>query len=195
MKALPTALATSLILLSACGRQESVDDLPSTEELARAANEAVATARANAGAKTEAKEDRNYVNQSHGFSITLPEGWVRNAGASNDTGVVFEDPGAGADIRVFRSGNQNDRTLQQVIEAMNAGSEAVDGDFVNENEYRGTANDGKGNTVAVRMIRKEDGSLVTATFAYPEMLGEQYSLIAQQALDSLQVFTPKNPTE
>lgn len=178
-----------LLSLSACGRQEAVSEVPNSEELAAAAKAAADNAAERAGAtEAQAVEVRNYVNQSRGFSITLPEGWARNARATNADGIVSEDPGAGADIRVFWSANADDKDLQQVVEAMNTQSEGVDGDFVGESEYRGTANDGEGNNIAVRLVRKKDGSLVTATFVYPELLSEQYQAIAQQTLDSLRVL-------
>lgn len=185
MKAI-APLALALLLLSACGRREPVDDVPTTNEVANAANAAVADVAANS-ADGETVVDRHYANALHGFAFTAPEGWVRDAAASSDDGVVFEDPGAGADIRIFWTKNADDRDLQQVVESMNDGSDAVDGRFVSDDEYRGTANDGEGSSVAVRLIRKGDGSLVTATFVYPEMLSEQYMAVADQTLDSVRV--------
>lgn len=179
-----------LLLLAACGRAEPVENMPSQDELAAAAN--AAAAHALAAAKTdEVVDSRNYVNLGHGFSVTLPEGWAKDARSSTDAGVVFQDPGAGADVRVFWQANDNDKTLQEIVEAVSSGSDTVDGDFVGTNEYRGTANDGEGNNVAVRLLRQADGSIVTATFVYPEMLSEQYRSIAQKVLDSLRVFAPK----
>lgn len=189
MKILPALLLA--LSLAACGRQEPVGDVPSSEDLSNAANAAAAAA-ANVTKQDQENtaENRNYINNQRGFSITLPEGWVKDASGSTADGVVFEDAGAGADIRVFWSKNKGDGDLQKVVESMNEGSEAVDGDFVGPNEYRGTANDGEGNSVAVRLIRKADGSLVTATFVYPEMLTEQYLGIAGKTLTSLRVFNP-----
>ncbi|MDF0545971.1 hypothetical protein PX699_26790 [Sphingobium sp. H39-3-25] len=183
----PSALILSALLLTGCGRQESVDDLPSANELANASRAELLKAE-----KAEKDElgaaSRNYVNDTHGFSILLPEGWTRDTATGNAMGVEAQDPGAGADIRVFWSANGENKDLQQVVGAMNEGSEAVDGNFVGQNEYRGTASDGEGNNVAVRLIRKKDGSLVTATFVYPELLSEQYMQIAEQTLDTLRVF-------
>lgn len=188
MKTVLPSLAL-LLLVAACGRQEAVSEVPNGQQLAEEAKAAAENAAERAGLnETQATANRNYVNESRGFSVQLPEGWARNAQATTADGIVSEDPGAGADIRVFWSSNANDRDLQQVVESMNSRSEAVDGDFVGENEYRGTANDGEGNNIAVRMVRKKDGSLVTATFVYPELLSEQYQGIAQQTLDSLRVF-------
>jgi hypothetical protein len=179
-----------ILLLAACGRTEPVGDMPSQEELAAAANAAAATALASQKGAADT-DSRNYVNVARGFSITLPEGWTMDKGASSADGVVYEDPGAGADVRVFWQANANDQTLQQIVEAVSDGAEGVDGDFVNDNEYRGTANDGEGNNVAVRLLRQPDGSIVTATFVYPEMLSEQYQSIADRTLGSLRVFAPK----
>ena len=133
------------------------------------------------------------MNAARGFSVTLPEGWVKDESASNADGVVYEDPGAGADVRVFWQKNDGDQTLQQIVEAVSAGAEGVDGDFIGDNEYRGTANDGEGNNVAVRLLRKPDGSIVTATFVYPEMLSEQYQGISDALLRSLQLLPTATP--
>jgi predicted small lipoprotein YifL len=188
-KLLPFALA-SLAILAACGRQEPVDDLPSQEELAAAANAAAANAAAVASAdKTE--ENRNYVNLVHGFSVTFPEGWTKDPAASTAEGVVYQDPGAGADVRVFWQRNADDKDLQQIVEAVSSGSDSIEGDFVGGNEYRGTSADGEGNGVAVRLLKQPDGSIVTATFVYPENLGEQYNPIAKTVLDSLRIFAPE----
>lgn len=181
-----------LALLAACGRSEPVADMPTQEELANAANAAAATALANAAA--EDTESRNYVNQARGFSITFPEGWTMDKAASTADGAVYQDPGAGADVRVFWQKNDDDQTLQQIVEAVNDSAEGVDGDFVGENEYRGTANDGEGNNVAIRLLRQPDGGIVTATFVYPEMLSEQYQGIAEQTLASLRSFAAKGGT-
>ena len=119
---------------------------------------------------------------------------MKDGEASNADGVVYQDPGAGADVRVFWQKNDNDQTLQQIVEALSDGAEGVDGDFIGENEYRGTANDGEGNNVALRLLKQPDGAIVTATFVYPEMLSEQYQPIAQTLLDSLRIFAPKAQT-
>lgn len=188
-KLLAVALSP-LLLLAACGRQEPVAELPNEADLAAAANAAAANAIANADAADPA-ENRNYVNLEHGFSITFPEGWTRDAAASTPQGIVYQDPGAGADVRVFWQKNAGDQDLQQIVEAVSSGSDSVDGDFVGDNEYRGTATDGEGNGVAVRLLKQADGSIVTATFVYPEMLGEQYKPIAKTVLDSLRIFAPE----
>jgi outer membrane murein-binding lipoprotein Lpp len=192
MKAFPATLAPfalSALLLAGCGRQESVDELPSANDLANASRAEIAKAKV----EQTPIENRNYVNDAHGFSILLPEGWRREPGASTALGVVSRDPGAGADVRAFWSPNTGDKDLREVVQTMNEGAEAIDGDFVGEHEYRGTANDGEGNNVAVRLLRKTDGSLVTATFVYPELLSEQYMQIAEQTLDTLRVFDTAAP--
>lgn len=194
MKHAPLIACLPILLLAACGRTEPVADMPSQEELAAAANAAAANALESQQADDSA-DSRNYVNLDRGFSVTLPEGWVKDKGASNDDGVVYEDPGAGADVRVFWQKNEGDETLQQTVEALNSGSEGVDGDFVGDNEYRGTANDGEGNNVAVRLLRQPGGAVVTATFVYPEMLSEQYQGIAEKLLDSLRVFAPRGASD
>ena len=192
MKIFPPAACLSLLLLVACGRAEPVEDMPTQEELAAAANAAAASALATA--KADDVESRNYVNMERGFSVTFPEGWQKDASASNADGAVFEDPGAGANIRVFWQNDRGDQTLQQIVEKVSSGAEGVDGDFIGDNEYRGTANDNDGNNVAIRVLRQPQGGTVIATFAYPEMLSEQYQAIAGRALDSLEIFAPQGAT-
>ena len=192
MNRFPLTACLPFLLLAACGRTEPVADMPSQEELAAAANAAAAEALATQQSD-EGVESLDYVNAARGFSVTLPEGWVKDESASNADGVVYEDPGAGADVRVFWQKNDGDQTLQQIVEAVSAGAEGVDGDFIGDNEYRGTANDGEGNNVAVRLLRKPDGSIVTATFVYPEMLSEQYQGISDALLRSLQLLPTATP--
>ncbi|EQA99533.1 hypothetical protein L485_15065 [Sphingobium baderi LL03] len=192
MKTASLAACLPFLALVACGRAEPVGDMPSQEALAAAANAAAASAMASQ--KAEDMENLNYVNAERGFSVTFPEGWVKDASASNADGVVYEDPGAGADVRVFWQKNDANQTLQQIVAAVSSGSEGVDGDFIGDNEYRGTANDGEGNNVAVRLLKQPDGSIVTATFVYPEMLSEQYQAIAEKLLDSLRSFAPRSET-
>lgn len=181
------------LMLVACGRAEPVENMPSQEELAAAANAAAAAALANQQA-SEGTENRNYVNVQRGFSISFPDGWTMDKGASTDDGAVYQDPGAGADVRVFWQKNDGDRTLRQIVGAVSDGAEGVDGNYIGDNEYRGTANDGEGNNVALRLLRQPDGSIVTATFVYPEMLSEQYKPIIDTALASLRIFAPEEPT-
>ena len=193
MKHAPLAACLPFLLLAACGRTEPVADLPSQEELAQAANAAAAVALASQQADTTS-DARNYVNQEHGFSVSFPEGWMLDKDASSGEGAVYQDPGAGADVRVFWQKNSKDQTLPQIVAGVSNGAEGVDGDFIGDNEYRGTANDGEGNNVAIRLLRQPDGSIVTATFVYPEMLSEQYQGIAEQTLSSLRSFAPKSGT-
>ena len=192
MNRFPLTACLPFLLLAACGRTEPVADMPSQEELAAAANAAAAEALATQQSD-EGLESLDYVNAARGFSVTLPEGWVKDESASNADGVVYEDPGAGADVRVFWQKNDGDQTLQQIVEAVSDGAEGVDGDYIGENEYRGTANDGEGNNVAVRLLRQPDGSIVTATFVYPEMLSEQYQSISDALLRSLRLLPAATP--
>ncbi|PBN43949.1 hypothetical protein [Sphingobium sp. D43FB] len=192
MNRFPLTACLPFLLLAACGRTEPVADMPSQEELAAAANAAAAEALATQQSD-EGLESLEYVNAARGFSVTLPEGWVKDESASNADGVVYEDPGAGADVRVFWQKNDGDQTLQQIVEAVSDGAEGVDGDFIGDNEYRGTANDGEGNNVAVRLLRQPDGSIVTATFVYPEMLSEQYQSISDALLRSLRLLPAATP--
>ncbi|QGP80954.1 hypothetical protein [Sphingobium sp. CAP-1] len=183
-----------VLLLAACGRTEPVGDMPDQDALAAAANAAAANAITNQQADAQ-EQTRDYVNAARGFSITFPESWVMDKGASTADGVVYADPGAGADMRVFWQKNDDDQTLQQIVEALHDSSEGVDGDFVGDDEYRGTANDGEGNIVSIRLLKQPDGSIVTATFVYPEQVRDQYQPVADTALKSLRLFTPKGEAQ
>ena len=187
-------LLTALLVLSACGRQESVDTLPSyndadlnllTGNVATPANEAEPLAE---GASPF------YTNPKHGFSITAPEGWGIEAGSTTEDGAVYSDPKSGAEIRTFWSRNEDDEDLHQLVEAMNDNDGGAKGDFVNEREYRGSTNDGEGNAVSVRLLKMADGSLVSATFVYPEEQAGLFEPIAQKTLDSLKVTGATAPT-
>lgn len=164
--------------------------MPTQEELAEAANAAAANAIANQQADGKA-DDRNYTNLARGFSLTFPEGWVKSKETQGADMIIYQDPGAGADVRVSWDANSDGKTLQQIVGSSTSGSEGVDGDFIGDNEYRGTANDGEGNNVALRLLRQPGGGIVTTTFVYPEMLSEQYQGIAERVLDSVRVFTPR----
>lgn len=173
------------LLLAACGRQESVEEVRADRAAANAPLPTPIPKPASDGRTVATGKQRVYVNAPHGYTITLPEGWVRNDGASNADGVVYEDPGAGANVRVFWTKNASNADIEQMIEGMN--DEAVEGNFSSPNDYSGTANDGKGNRVAIRILKLPDGSAVNATVAYPEMLSDQYEAIGKAALDSLEV--------
>lgn len=174
----------AVALLAACGRQESVDELPDANAIVNAADASKVKPELDDRFIATGK-DRTYVDAAHGFSILLPEGWVRNDTLTGPEGVVFGDPGAGADIRVNWSKNASDTDLQQMVEGMNDGGEAVEGNFVAENDYRGSANDGEGNRVVMRILRLADGSAASATIVFPEMLSDQYEKIAKDSLASL----------
>ena len=184
------AACLPFLLLAACGRTEPVAEMPSQEQVEAAAKAAAAKAVTDQQA-LDADENRAYTNVERGFSVTFPEGWMIDKAGSNADGAIYADPGAGADVRVFWQKNDNGQTLQQIVETVSNGSEGVDGEFIGTNEYRGTANDGEGNNVAIRLLRQGDGSIVTATFVYPEMLSEQYQPIVDKTLASLRLFAPK----
>ncbi len=175
-------------LATACGRQESVEEVQA--DRARAEAPPVTAARPVKDSRVIATgPQRTYANSAHGFSITLPEGWVRNDGASNADGVVYEDPGAGADIRVFWAKNGENADIRQIVAGMHDGAEGVEGNYTSPSEYRGAATDGRDNRVSIRVLKLADGSAVSATVTYPEMLSDQYAAIGKAALDSLTLAT------
>ena len=176
---------TLALALTGCGRQESVEEVRADRARANAPQPAAIAKPAAEDRTVATGEQRVYVNTARGYTATLPEGWVRNDAASNADGVVYEDPGAGAAIRLSWQKSGGDAEIRQMIEAMGEGTEAMEGNFTSPSDYRGTAKDVEGNRLAVRILKLPDGSAVRATFTYPEMLSDQYEAIGKAALDSL----------
>ena len=193
--ALRLAPIVSLVLLAACGRQESVDDLPDANAIVNAASQQVIKPELGDARFIATGKNRLYTDAAHGFSIMLPEGWVRNETMTGPEGVFFGDPGSGADIRIAWARNSGDADFQQLIESVddNGGAEtgnSADGAAATAStgqDYMGTANDGEGNRVLLRILRLHDGSIASATMVFPEMLSDQYEKIARDTLASLKL--------
>lgn len=190
--ALRLAPIVSLVLLAACGRQESVDDLPDANAIVNAASQQVIKPELGDARFIATGKNRLYTDAAHGFSIMLPEGWVRNETMTGPEGVFFGDPGSGADIRIAWARNSGDADFQQLIESVddNGGAETgntADGAAATAQGYMGTANDGEGNRVLLRILRLHDGSIASATMVFPEMLSDQYEKIARDTLASLKL--------
>lgn len=90
---------TAALLLSSCGKQEAVGDVPSSEELAKQADAASKAIRdeeaaANADGAAPAVDSAamtSYANALRGFSIMVPKDWTADENASDDNGQVFND--------------------------------------------------------------------------------------------------------
>ncbi len=187
-----SAALIAALLLSSCGKQEAVGDVPSGDELARQADAASQAIRDEAAAAEGAEADAvdsttmtSYVNTLRGFSILVPESWAAAEADSDDNGNVYNDAGTGATLVVGWTENREDADLQAAIAALESGSGEISGENVNEDEYRATGADSEGKMIAQRIMRKPDGTMVSAALSYPADQAETLDGIASRILDSL----------
>lgn len=186
-----TALSAALIL-SACGKQEAVDQMPSSEELAKEADAAAKaiqdeeSERANADANAvDTSNMISHTNALRGFSILVPKSWPADVEASDDNGQVFSDTETGVTLTVGWIENRNDAELLAAVKALEDAGEGVAGDYVNEDEYRASGVIGDGMKTAQRILRKPDGSMVRAIINYPSAGAETLDPLTTRILDSL----------
>lgn len=186
-----TALSAAL-LLSACGKQEAVKDMPSSEELAKQAEAAAKAIRDQedvaASADSSAVDTSNMISHANalrGFTILVPKSWSANVEASDENGQVFSNAGTGVTLTVGWIENLNDAELLAAVKKLEDTGEGVTGDYVNENEYRAAGVIGEGKKTAQRILRKPDGSMVRAMIDYPSARAEALDPLATRILDSL----------
>ncbi|MEP2987630.1 MAG: hypothetical protein ABJN65_16310 [Parasphingorhabdus sp.] len=189
-----TAALSAVLILSACGKQEAVGDVPSGEELAKQADEASAAIRdeaeaaeqAEASATAEAQELTltSYTNALRGYTIMVPEAWNVDEDVSDDDGQTTVAPDNGGTLTVSWSENRDNADMTAAIEATEKAGETMAGDQVSDDEYRasGTQEDNK---TLDRILRQPDGSMVRARISYPNASAEQMDAIANQIIDSL----------
>ncbi|SIN59656.1 hypothetical protein SAMN02745824_0185 [Parasphingorhabdus marina DSM 22363] len=187
-----SAALIAALLLSSCGKQEAVGDVPSGDELARQADAASQAIRDEAAAAEGAEADAvdsatmtSYVNNLRGFSILVPEKWTVVEADSDDNGNVYNDAESGAKLTVGWTENREDADLQAAITALESGSGEINGENVNEDEYRASGTDGDGNKIAQRIMRKPDGTMISAALTYPEDQAVTLDALAPRILDSL----------
>lgn len=191
--AIPASAALiAALLLSSCGKQEAVGDVPSGDELARQADAASQAIRDEAAAAEGAEADvvdsatmTSYVNNLRGFSILVPEKWTVVEADSDDNGNVYSDTETGARLAVGWTENREDADLQAAIAELESGAGDVSGENVSEDEYRASGTDGDGSKIARRIMRKPDGTMVSAALSYPEEQAEAVDALVPQILDSL----------
>lgn len=188
-----TALSAAFIL-SACGKQEAVGDVPSGEELARQADEASAAIREEAAAAEQAAESAaappqdisltSYTNALRGYSIMVPEAWVVDEEASDDNGQTANAPEDGGSLTVSWSENRDNADMDSAVKAVEDAGESMTGEQVSDDEFRASGTQRENKTLE-RILRQPDGSMVRAQISYPASAAEQMDAIAGQIIDSL----------
>ena len=192
----PLSAATAVaLLLSACGKQEAVGDVPSGDELAKQADAASQAIRDEAAALAadedaatpvvDASAMTSYTNSLRGFSILVPKDWQLDSEASTDNGNVYIASAAGAKLTVGWTENREDADIKAAEEAVEKAGDAMSGEYIKENEYRAMGSDAEGQKTAQRIFRKPDGTMVAATIDYPADQAEQFDPLSTQILDSL----------
>ena len=191
---LPFGAALTLALaLSACGKQEAVGDVPSSEELAQqadAASKAIrdeAAAAAGDGGETavDLAAMDNYTNALRGYSIMVPGSWTIDKTASDDNGRIFTDAKSGAKLVVTWVENREDAAWSKAVQAIEDGSDDMMGAPVGKNEYRASGINTSGLKSNQRLLRKPDGTMVQAEITYAADQEKAADPLAAIILDSL----------
>lgn len=188
-----SAALSAALLLSSCGKQEAVGDVPSSEELAKQADAASKAIRDEAAAANadgsvpvvDSAEMASYSNALRGFSIMVPKSWTADTRSSDDNGGVFNNTEAKAKLSAGWIENREDADLTAAVKALEDAGEGMTGDYVNENEYRASGIIEEGSKTAQRILRKPDGTMIRAMITYPADSAETIDPLAAQILDSL----------
>lgn len=196
LSVLPTFSAIALALvLSSCGKQEAVGDVPSSEQLAKEADAATAAIREEAAEAENSDGDEkpasealtltSYNNALRGYAIMVPESWVADETAGDDNGQVFKAAENGGELSVSWTENRDNADYTESIDAIEKLGDAMSGEKISEDEYRASSADGEDQKTMVRIVRKADGSMVRAQIEYPSQSAAQLDTIAKQIVDSL----------
>lgn len=192
----PVSAALSVaLLLSSCGKQEAVGDVPSSEELAKQADAASKAIRDEEAAANEvgtegaplvdSAEMTSYTNALRGFSMMVPKDWAIDEAASDDNGQVFNDAKSKATLTAGWIENREDADLTAAVRTLEDAGEGMTGQYVNENEYRASGFIDEGSKTAQRILRKPDGTMIKAAITYPADNAAAVDPLAKQMLDSL----------
>jgi hypothetical protein len=191
---LPFGAALSLaLLLSACGKQEAVGDVPSSEELARQADAATQAIRDEAAAAdgnaAKAAVDLtsmdSYTNALRGYTIMVPSSWTVDETASDDNGRVYTEAVSGTKLAVSWVENREDAAWSKAVQTIEDGNEGMDGAAVGKNEYRASGVLTNGLKSSLRLLRKPDGTMVKAEITYAADQSKSTDPLASTILDSL----------
>ena len=168
--------------------------MPSSEELAKQADAASQAIRDEAAAEAEKNDDApavdsstmtSYANALRGYTIMVPGNWPQDEAASDDNSGVFKNEQSGTTLTVGWSENREDADLQAAVKAIEEAGEAMSGEYVRDNDYRATGTTENGQKSARRILRKPDGTMVSAEVSYPADNAESIDGVASQVLDSL----------
>lgn len=188
-KSFPLCTALSMaLLLSSCGKQEAVDDVPSSEELAKKADEASKAIRDQEDADAAAIDTSSmtsYANRMRGFTILVPKDWTVDEDASDNDGQTFSDAQNQVTLKAGWVENLEDADLTDAVKELENAGSGVTGGFVTENEYRASGTLEDGQKTARRFLRKPDGTLIKAVVHYPAEKAETLDPLVKQILDSL----------
>ena len=187
------AALTLALLLSACGKQEAVGDVPSSEELARQADAASQAIRDEAAAAEgngaqpaiDLTSMDSYTNALRGYAIMVPSGWTVDEAASDDNGRVYTETVSGTKLAVSWVENREDAAWSKAVEAVEDGSDAMEGTAVGKNEYRASGILTNGLKSSQRLLRKPDGTMVQAELTYAADQAKSTDPLAAAILDSL----------
>tara|TARA_R110000824_G_scaffold338547_1_gene525082 strand:- start:9311 stop:9916 length:606 start_codon:yes stop_codon:yes gene_type:complete len=187
------AALTLALLLSACGKQEAVGDVPSSEELARQADaasqairdEAAAAEGDGAKAAIDLTSMESYANALRGYTIMVPSGWIVDKAASDDNGQVFTETVSGTKLAVTWVENREDAAWSKAVQAIEDGNDAMEGAPVGKNEYRASGVLTNGLKSSQRLLRKPDGTMVQAEVTYAADQSKATDPLATTILDSL----------
>jgi len=193
---LPASLAISaMLILSSCGKQEAVGDVPSGEELAKQADAASAAIREEA-AKAEAGEGEEapvvdsaslttYTNALRGYTIMVPKNWATDDDASDDNGNVYNAPESNAKLAVTWVENREDAAMKAAMDSVQTAGEAMTSENVSDDEFRASGQKDDSTKSMLRIFRKPDGTMVSARIDYPVENAKTIDPLAKQVIDSL----------
>ena len=187
------AALTLALLVSACGKQEAVGDVPSSEELARQADaasqairdEAAATEGDGANAAIDLTSMESYTNALRGYTIMVPSGWTVDTAASDDNGRMFTETVSGTKLAVSWVENREDAAWSKAVQQVEDGTDAMEGANVSKNEYRASGVLTNGLKSSLRLLRKPDGTMVQAQVTYAADQAKATDPLASAILDSL----------
>lgn len=186
------ATLTLALLVSACGKQEAISEVPSSEELAQqadAASKAIRDAEAGAGdgenASINLANMESYTNTLRGFTILVPSDWTVDQSASDDNGRVYTEAANGTKLAVSWVENREDAAWSKAVEAIEDGSDEMEGTAVSANEYRASGISTSGLKSNQRLLRKPDGTMVQAEISYDTNQAQSTDPLASAILDSL----------
>jgi len=187
------AVITLALLLSACGKQEAVGDVPSSEELAKqadAASQAIRDEAATANGDTEAApvdltSMESYTNALRGYTLMVPSGWTVDESDSDDNGRVLTEMVSGTKLAVTWIENREDVAWNRAVQAVEDGNVAMEGSPVGDNEYRASGILTNGLKSNQRLLRKPDGTMVKAEVTYAADQSKMMDPLAATILDSL----------